>query len=339
MRILIALFVISAVSLAGPARAAGAVEAGRTIFQQKCVACHTIGGGKRIGPDLRGVTSRRPPDWLERWISTPDQMLAAKDTVAVQLLGEYAQVPMPNLGLSQSEVHQLIDYLRAEDASQPVQAAGGAAAARAIAAPAAQPLAYPPPSLGPIQRTALALFLGLTALIAAVFAAVAYSTKFPRTLDVHKAYGVRRAFFFIASAALLIAFVATIGRTPYAAVGTRPDRIIYVTGRQFNFVFSLEPIVRTEDLSRVPALDRLVLPAGTAVEFRVTALDVNHNFALYGPEGRLLAQTQAMPGYVNRLRVLLAAPGRYSVLCLEYCGAAHHLMQTELFAEQASRLR
>jgi heme/copper-type cytochrome/quinol oxidase subunit 2 len=37
------------------------------------------------------------------------------------------------------------------------------------------------------------------------------------------------------------------------------------------------------------------------VEFQVTSADVNHGFGIYDRSGRLLAQTQAMPGITNRL--------------------------------------
>lgn len=67
---------------------------------------------------------------------------------------------------------------------------------------------------------------------------------------------------------------------------------------------------------------------GQTVEFRVTSKDVNHGFALYDPGLRIVAQTQAMPGYTNVLRYTFAEPGFYQVLCLEYCGVNHHNMKT-----------
>jgi cytochrome c oxidase subunit II len=298
--------------------AAGAESDVRTLFQQKCSACHTIGGGKRVGPDLRGVLDRRNSDWLLRWITHPDQVLAEKDPIAQKLLAESAQVPMPNLGVTESEARGLLDYIRLESAAQPESTAQLPTA----------PVVYAPASLGAVQRSALILFLGLTAVIGGVFIAVAWSTKHPHAFDMHKAYGLRRVFFVVTASVLLLAFALTFNRTPYAAVRGHPDRIVYVAARQFDFFFSLEPIISIDDLGRVSTLRAVELPVGTEVEFRVTGLDVNHNFALYGPERRLLAQTQAMPGYVNRLRVRLAMPGRYEVLCLEYCGAGHHLMQS-----------
>ena len=38
--------------------------AGEQAFKTKCAACHTIGGGKLVGPDLKEVTTRRDDAWL-----------------------------------------------------------------------------------------------------------------------------------------------------------------------------------------------------------------------------------------------------------------------------------
>jgi cytochrome c2 len=84
---------------------------GEALFKTKCTACHTIGAGKLVGPDLDGVTKRRTKEWLTSWISAPDKMLAAKDPTAVQLLQEYNNVPMPNYGLTDAQVASLITYL------------------------------------------------------------------------------------------------------------------------------------------------------------------------------------------------------------------------------------
>lgn len=89
-------------------------EKGETVFKEKgCTACHTIGGGKLSGPDLAGVTERREEEWLRQWIKAPDKMVMT-DPIAKELLMEYF-VPMPNQGLTDEEVSEVIIYLKYED--------------------------------------------------------------------------------------------------------------------------------------------------------------------------------------------------------------------------------
>ena len=314
----IVLFAAAAVfAAAGVAHAEGAA-AGKLLFEQKCTACHTIGHGVRIGPDLQGVTARRSREWLLRFIAAPDRLIAAHDPIVTPLVRQFNQIQMPNLALTEGEVRQLVDYL---------EAAGGAVPA-AAPQPAALPMAQP--RLAAPQATILATFLAGTAVIVLVFVWIALSTRRPATVDVKRAYGLRRVFFIVGAAAVLVLLVATIPLAPYAKAGARADRVVYVAARQFDFVFSNEPITATADLAQVQRIDDLEIPAGTVVEFRVTSLDVSHGFGLYGPERQIIAQTQAMPGYFNRLLVRLDAPAQYQVFCLEYCAAGHHLMQTRL---------
>jgi mono/diheme cytochrome c family protein len=63
------------------------------------------------GPDLQGVTTLRERDWLLRWLMTPDKMLAAGDPIAAPLLAEFNNIPMPNLGLTESDAAALLAYL------------------------------------------------------------------------------------------------------------------------------------------------------------------------------------------------------------------------------------
>ncbi|MEN8215299.1 MAG: cytochrome c [Pseudomonadota bacterium] len=94
-------------------------QSGETSYQQKCAACHTIGGGRLVGPDLKGVISKRDPSWLIRWIREPDKMLAEGDPIATQQLQEYNGVPMPNLGVSETEAKNIIAYIEKAESGQP----------------------------------------------------------------------------------------------------------------------------------------------------------------------------------------------------------------------------
>ena len=83
------------------------------LFQSRCGACHTIGNGDRVGPDLAGVTSRRDHEWLRRYLTDPSRMRAEGDPIAQALFEKYNRVPMPNLGLSSVDVAALLSYLEA----------------------------------------------------------------------------------------------------------------------------------------------------------------------------------------------------------------------------------
>jgi len=109
----VALAIVVAVIYLGSIQYSKAADSGEQIFQSRCTACHTIGKGKLVGPDLAGVTSRREESWLIRQIKEPDSLVAENDPVAMQLLQEANGVPMVSLGLSDAEVAAVIAYLKA----------------------------------------------------------------------------------------------------------------------------------------------------------------------------------------------------------------------------------
>lgn len=76
--------------------------------------------------------------------------------------------------------------------------------------------------------------------------------------------------------------------------------------------------------------------AGSPVEFRVTSKDVNHGFAIYAPDGRIATQTQAMPGFTNKIVYTFTRPGTYKIMCLEYCGVGHAAMTAAITVAAAS---
>lgn len=117
---------------------------GERLFQATCFACHTIGGGPLVGPDLQGVTALRDREWLIRWIVEPDRVLAEGDPIATALVEEYG-IPMPNLGITPQQAGAILDFLEAR--GEPVAAApGGAEAPERVAstAPASPPAAPAP---------------------------------------------------------------------------------------------------------------------------------------------------------------------------------------------------
>ena len=82
---------------------------GKMAFESKCLACHSIGQGKKLGPDLAGVTQRRSDAWLSQWLAAPEKMLQT-DAAAKIMLKEYNNIAMPNQGLSKNEIAQYLAY-------------------------------------------------------------------------------------------------------------------------------------------------------------------------------------------------------------------------------------
>jgi cytochrome c oxidase subunit II len=172
-----------------------------------------------------------------------------------------------------------------------------------------------------IQHVVWAVSIVLMGALAALFAWVAVSAN-AALADygpvVASAYRMRSWLFGLAVIILIAANYDTLGKVPY--VSTLPAA---------SSVPALQPVeVMAEqwDWTITPAAFRV----GQTAEFHVTSKDVNHGFALYDPQMRIVAQTQAMPGYINVLRYTFTEPGVYQVLCLEYCGLAHHQMSSEI---------
>jgi cytochrome c oxidase subunit 2 len=111
---------------------------------------------------------------------------------------------------------------------------------------------------------------------------------------------------------LLVALLAsTIFFTPYGESAGSSGQSVRVTARQFGFV--IEPDV---------------VQAKVPVAFLMRSDDVNHSFGVYDEDGVLLAQAQIIPGHTQKLVHTFDQPGTYKVLCLEYCGIGHHLMES-----------
>jgi protein SCO1/2 len=97
-------------------------DRGQYIFASQCAACHSIGSGDKIGPDLQGVTRVRDRAWLTRFIQTPDKMLMEKDPIGTVLFGKYQQVNMPNLRLGDEDVNAVLNYLETSSSRERARA-------------------------------------------------------------------------------------------------------------------------------------------------------------------------------------------------------------------------
>ena len=92
------------------------IDKGQYLFAVRCAACHTIGNGDKVGPDLLGVTSVRDRAWLARMITESDKLIAEKDPIATSLFKKYKEVRMPSLPLHEEDVNTLIEFMKIQTA-------------------------------------------------------------------------------------------------------------------------------------------------------------------------------------------------------------------------------
>ncbi|MDP3908811.1 MAG: c-type cytochrome [Gemmatimonadales bacterium] len=112
----------------GAAVVAQSPERGREIFQSTCVGCHTIGGGRLVGPDLQGVGRRRSEAWIIAFVRHSQQLVAAGDSAAVDLFREYGEMPMPDQPLAAEDVRGVLAYIGSAGAAGPAPGLGVAPA-------------------------------------------------------------------------------------------------------------------------------------------------------------------------------------------------------------------
>ena len=92
------------------------LDMGQYLFSTRCAACHTIGNGDKIGPDLLGVTNVRDRAWLARMIVDSNKMIEEKDPIATALFKKYKEIRMPPLGLPEADVNTLIEFMKIQTA-------------------------------------------------------------------------------------------------------------------------------------------------------------------------------------------------------------------------------
>lgn len=103
---------------AGTARA-DTDEESKTIFRQRCTACHTFGRGTKVGPDLKGVTERRPRAWLLKFVRQSQKVIQSGDPVAVELFRQFKRERMPDwTEFSEAQINALLDWLAASGPEQ-----------------------------------------------------------------------------------------------------------------------------------------------------------------------------------------------------------------------------
>ncbi len=77
-----------------------------------CGACHTIGKGRLVGPDLKGVNDKYEEAWLISFIRSSQTMVKSGDKDAVKIFDEY-KIPMPdNANLTDDQIKGILSYIK-----------------------------------------------------------------------------------------------------------------------------------------------------------------------------------------------------------------------------------
>jgi cytochrome c len=92
------------------------VATGKTVFEQKCSACHKM-ETKYVGPALGEVTTRRSPAYIMNMVLNPTEMVE-RHPVAKQLLAEHMTF-MANQNLTVDDARAVLEYLRTQAKGPP----------------------------------------------------------------------------------------------------------------------------------------------------------------------------------------------------------------------------
>lgn len=86
------------------------VEKGRSTYDVKCQACHSLGENRVVGPGWKGITTKRTPEWIMNMVVHTDAMLAT-DPEAQKMLEE-CLVRMPNQNLTVDDAREVLEFMR-----------------------------------------------------------------------------------------------------------------------------------------------------------------------------------------------------------------------------------
>lgn len=95
----------------------------KTEWKNNCAACHSIGEGDKIGPDMAKVNERRDEEWLIKFIQYPIGMIEGDaeeegyekpDKIAQKLYELYKPQVMGEQELDRDQIKQILNYIKKE---------------------------------------------------------------------------------------------------------------------------------------------------------------------------------------------------------------------------------
>ena len=92
------------------------VNAGKSIYEMKCLACHRLTEERLVGPGWKEVTIRRKPSWIMNMITNVEIMLETDPEAQKQL--ELCLVRMPNQNVTKDDARHILEFMRSNDGAK-----------------------------------------------------------------------------------------------------------------------------------------------------------------------------------------------------------------------------
>jgi len=106
-------FLIPAITLLFASYSTVFADDGATMFRTNCGACHSIGKGKLVGPDLKDVDTRHSEAWILKWVKSSQSLVSAGDKDAVKLFADNSSIPMPDQPLNDDQIKSILGFIKA----------------------------------------------------------------------------------------------------------------------------------------------------------------------------------------------------------------------------------
>jgi len=116
---------LAGLALAGVAPAQTPSSETYEYYERNCKSCHTIGGGRLAGPDLKGTLDRKDREWMTAFLLNPKAVIDSGDGYAQQIFRESRGVYMPTPpGIDRALAGRLLDLIEIESKAETSRFAG-----------------------------------------------------------------------------------------------------------------------------------------------------------------------------------------------------------------------